>query len=54
MCSLCKEESESEICSLCLLVLERFDTSYRTGVKLGTTDGMKALKKEAFPKARAK
>lgn len=53
MCSLCKEKSESQICSLCLIVLERFDSSYRTGVKLGTTDGLAALKQERLSVKRA-
>lgn len=46
MCSLCKQTSDKEFCESCLLTLEQFNSYYRTGKHLATTEGIKALLKE--------
>jgi hypothetical protein len=46
MCICCKQTIAETFCDSCLLTLEQFDISYRTGVKLATLDGVKKLRKE--------
>ena len=46
MCKRCKAKSGKDFCDPCLLVLEQFDSSYRSGVRLTTVAGLKALIKE--------
>ena len=46
MCKRCKAKSGKDFCDPCLLVLEQFDSSYRSGVRLTTVEGFKAALRE--------
>lgn len=47
MCLRCDAVCERPFCDPCVLVLEQFDVSYRTGVRLASVEGWKALKRES-------
>lgn len=46
MCKLCGVKTDKEMCEPCVLVLEQFDSSYRSGVKLTTVEGLEKLVRE--------